>query len=55
MAVIRDLLDTEDIDKSTRTKWQELYNRYDKLRGKVSQSKVYDNKTRLYVNYGMDD
>lgn len=55
MAVIRDLLDTEDIDKSTRAKWQELYNRYDKLRGKVSQSKVYDNKTRLYVNYGVDD
>ena len=55
MAVIRDLLDTEDIDKSTKAKWEELYNRYDKLRAKISQSKVYANKTRLYINYGMDD
>jgi hypothetical protein len=38
MAVIRDLLDTEDIDKSTKAKWEELYNRYDKLRAKISQS-----------------
>jgi hypothetical protein len=55
MAVIRDLLDTEEIDKSTRARWEELYQRYDKLRGKISQSKIYANKTRLYVNYGVDD
>lgn len=55
MAVIDDLLNTEEINKDTRAKWIALYSKYNILRSKIAANKIYSNKSRLYVNYDMDD
>jgi hypothetical protein len=55
MSVIDDYLTSEDLDKSAYKKWSELYSKYNALRGTIAKNKIYQNKTRLYVNYGYDD
>ena len=55
MSVIDDYLSTEEISKEDRTRWQTLYSNFNKLRGEIANSRIYQNKTRIYVNYGVDD
>ena len=55
MAVIDDYLTSENLPVADRKRWEHLYNEYNKLRFNLSNNKLYANKTRLYVNYGMDD
>ena len=55
MAVLEDYLTSEDLSASDRKRWERLYSEYNKLRFNLSNNKIYANKTRLYVNYGMDD
>ena len=55
MSVIADFLSTEELTKQERTKWTKLMAEYNKLRSTISKLKIYQNKTRLYVNYGADD
>jgi len=55
MSVIADFLATEELTKQERTKWTKLMAEYNKLRSTISKLKIYQNKTRLYVNYGADD
>lgn len=55
MSVIDDFLTTEELDKVSYKRWSDLYNKYNTLRSIISKNKVYQNKTRLYVNYGYDD
>ena len=55
MSVIMDYMETEKISKSEYKRWKKLYDEYDALRKVVSSSKIYQNKTRIYVNYGFDD
>lgn len=55
MSVIDDYLSTEEISKEDRNRWQTLYNNFNKLRGEIANSRIYQNKTRIYVNYGVDD
>lgn len=55
MAVLDDYLTSEDLSASDRKRWERLYSEYNKLRFNLSNNKIYANKTRLYVNYGMDD
>ena len=55
MAVIDDYLTSEDLSAADRKRWEHLYHEYNKLRFNLSNNKLYANKTRLYVNYGMDD
>ena len=55
MAVLDDYLTSEDLSASDRKRWERLYSEYNKLRFNLSNNKIYTNKTRLYVNYGMDD
>lgn len=55
MGVIADFLSTENLTKGERARWEKLYNRYNTLRDSVSKQRIYQNKTRLYVNYGFDD
>lgn len=55
MSVIDDYLSTEEINKEDRTRWQTLYNNFNKLRAEIANSRIYQNKTRIYVNYGVDD
>ena len=55
MAVLDDYLTSEDLSAADRKRWERLYSEYNKLRFNLSNNKIYANKTRLYVNYGMDD
>jgi len=55
MSVIDDYLSSEEMDKVTYKRWADLYNKYNVLRGTISKNKIYQNKTRLYVNYGFDN
>ena len=55
MAVIDDYLTSENLPAADRKRWEHLYHEYNKLRFNLSNNKLYANKTRLYVNYGMDD
>lgn len=56
MSIIEDYLDTEDgVTKQERKRWMKLLDNYSKLREEIAGSKIYQNKTRLYVNYGYDD
>lgn len=55
MSVIDDYLSTEEISKEDRNRWQTLYNNFNKLRAEIANSRIYQNKTRIYVNYGVDD
>lgn len=55
MAVIDDFLTSEEVDKNTYAKWSALYRNFNELRNSVAKNRLYQNKTRLYVNYGMDD
>ncbi len=55
MSVIMDFLSTEELTKSERIRWTKLLDKFNKLRENVSKQKIYQNKTRLYVNYGYDD
>ena len=55
MAVLDDLLSSEEMSKGDYAKWRDLYHRYNQLRSSIAKNKIYQNKTRLNVNYGMDD
>ena len=55
MAVLDDYLTSEELSSADRKRWERLYSEYNKLRFNLSKNKLYANKTRLYVNYGMDD
>ena len=55
MSVIDDFLTSEELDKANYKKWSDLYSKYNKLRGDIAKNKIYQNKTRLYVNYGGND
>ena len=55
MAVLDDYLYSEELTKQERDRWHSLYQNYNKLRHELSNKKIYANKTRLYVNYGMED
>jgi hypothetical protein len=55
MAVIDDFLTSEELDRVAYKRWMDLYNKYNNLRGTISKNKIYQNKTRLYVNYGFDN
>lgn len=55
MAVLDDYLTSEELSSADRKRWERLYSEYNKLRFNLSNNKIYANKTRLYVNYGMDD
>ena len=55
MGVIADFLNTEELNATNRKKWTKLIDEYNKLRNTISKQKIYQNKTRLYVNYGYDD
>jgi hypothetical protein len=55
MAVLDDYLTSEELSTADRKRWERLYSEYNKLRFGLSKNKIYANKTRLYVNYGMDD
>lgn len=55
MAVLDDYLTSEELSSADRKRWERLYSEYNKLRFGLSKNKIYANKTRLYVNYGMDD
>jgi len=55
MSVLDDFLTSEELDKKSYDKWNALKTKYNELRNSVSKNKVYQNKTRLYVNYGADD
>lgn len=55
MAVLDDFMCTEELDKTNYARWRGLYNKYNELRSSLAKNKIYQNKTRLYVNYGFDD
>ena len=55
MSVIQDYLEDEKLNQMDRKRFQKLYDDYNELRMKISKSRIYQNKTRLYVNYGYDD
>ena len=55
VAVIADFINTECETEREKKRWFKLLNEYNKLRGSLSKQKIYQNKTRLYVNYGYDD
>ena len=55
MAVIDDYISTEALSKSEYHRWQTLYQKYGYLRISLAKNKIYQNKTRINVNYGMDD
>ena len=56
MSVIADYLSTEEnISPSQRVRWTKLLNEYNMLRNQLASEKLRRNKTRLYVNYGLDD
>lgn len=55
MGVIADFLATEELNATNRKRWTKLLDEYNKLRNTISRQKIYQNKTRLYVNYGYDD
>ena len=55
MCVIDDYISTEEMNKSDYHRWTGLYQKYGALRATLAKNKIYQNKTRLYVNYGMDD
>lgn len=55
VAVIADFINTECETEREKKRWFRLLNEYNKLRGSLSKQKIYQNKTRLYVNYGYDD
>nr|DAN20302.1 MAG TPA: hypothetical protein [Caudoviricetes sp.] len=55
MGVIADFLATEELNATSRKRWTKLLDEYNKLRNAISRQKIYQNKTRLYVNYGYDD
>ena len=55
MAVIADFLSSEQLTTTERSRWSNLINQYNTIRNQVSKQKIYQNKTRLYVNYGYDD
>nr|DAE82618.1 MAG TPA: hypothetical protein [Caudoviricetes sp.] len=55
MGVIADFLATEELNATNRKRWTKLLDEYNKLRSTISKQKIYQNKTRLYVNYGYDD
>jgi hypothetical protein len=55
MAVIDDFLTSEELDRVAYKRWMDLYNKYNNLRSTISKNKIYQNKTRLYVNYGFDN
>jgi predicted transcriptional regulator of viral defense system len=55
VAVIADYIHTECETEREKKRWYKLLNEYNKLRGTLSKQKIYQNKTRLYVNYGYDD
>ena len=55
VAVIADYINTECETEREKKRWYKLLNEYNKLRGTLSKQKIYQNKTRLYVNYGYDD
>ena len=55
MAVLEDYLTSEELTKADYARWSGLYRKYAELRAELSKNKIYQNKTRVYVNYGMDD
>ena len=55
VAVIADYIDSECKTEREKKRWWRLLAEYNKLRGALSKQKIYQNKTRLYVNYGYDD
>lgn len=56
IAVIADYLSTQkNLSASQRTKYTKLLEEYNALRVKIANERVYENKNRLYVNYGFDD
>ena len=55
VAVIADFINTECETEREKKRWFKLLNEYNKLRGSLSKQKIYQNKTRLYVNYGYGD
>ena len=55
IGVISDFINTECETKGQRNRWGKLLSEYNKLRNDLSKQKIYQNKTRLYVNYGYDD
>ena len=55
MSVIQDYLENEKMNSMERKQFEKLYDDYNELRMKISKSRIYQNKTRLYVNYGYDD
>ena len=55
VAVIADFINTECETEREKKRWLKLLNEYNKLRATLSKQRIYQNKTRLYVNYGYDD
>ena len=55
VAVIADFINTECETEREKKRWWKLLNEYNKLRATLSKQRIYQNKTRLYVNYGYDD
>lgn len=55
VAVIADFINTECETEREKKRWLKLLAEYNKLRATMAKQKIYQNKTRLYVNYGYDD
>lgn len=52
MGVIADYLDEEKLSDSERRRWENLYDRYDKMRAKMTSKPVYSRKMYgLFVDY----
>lgn len=51
MSIIDDYVSTEKLDENEKKRWYNLLNKYDMLREELSKKTMYQNKTRLYINY----
>ena len=52
MGIIADYLETEELSEFDRSRWEKLYNRYDKLRDEMVKKPIYSRKMYgLFVDY----
>lgn len=51
MSIIDDYITSEDLSEAERKRWFNLYDKYVKLRDDMAKKSIYQNRTRLYINY----
>ena len=51
ISIIDDYIATENLDDHEKKRWSNLINKYEMVREELSKKALYQNKTRIYINY----